>query len=73
MPQLKKVVLVVGDRLIYADTYEQALARVERRWRAPASGGSAKRNERAGINRDNHHAGRRRSPRREHSKSLAAL
>ncbi|HYM06903.1 MAG TPA: UPF0182 family protein [Terriglobales bacterium] len=26
MPQLKKVVLVVGDRLIYTDTYEQALA-----------------------------------------------
>jgi uncharacterized protein len=28
MPQLKKVVLVVGDRLIYADTYEQALAQL---------------------------------------------
>jgi len=26
MPQLKKVVLAVGNRLIYADTYEQALA-----------------------------------------------
>jgi uncharacterized membrane protein (UPF0182 family) len=26
MPQLKKVVLFVGDRLIYTDTYEQALA-----------------------------------------------
>jgi uncharacterized membrane protein (UPF0182 family) len=26
MPQLKKVVLVVGERLIYADTYDQALA-----------------------------------------------
>jgi uncharacterized membrane protein (UPF0182 family) len=25
MPQLKKVVLAVGNRLIYADTYEQAL------------------------------------------------
>ena len=25
MPQLKKVVLAVGDRLVYADTYEQAL------------------------------------------------
>jgi len=25
MPQLKKVVLAVGSRLIYADTYEQAL------------------------------------------------
>jgi uncharacterized membrane protein (UPF0182 family) len=25
MPQLKKVVLVIGDRLIYTDTYEQAL------------------------------------------------
>jgi hypothetical protein len=26
MPQLKKVVLAVGNRLIYADTYEQALS-----------------------------------------------
>src|SRR5581483_3126346 len=28
MPQLKKVVLAVGDRLIYTDTYEQALAQL---------------------------------------------
>ena len=28
MPQLKKVVLAAGDRLIYADTYEQALAQL---------------------------------------------
>ncbi len=28
MPQLKKVVLVVGDRLIYTDTYDQALAQL---------------------------------------------
>ena len=33
MPQLKKVVLAAGDRLVYADTYEQALAQL-------ASGGS---------------------------------
>jgi uncharacterized membrane protein (UPF0182 family) len=26
MPQLKKVVLAVGNRLIYEDTYEQALS-----------------------------------------------
>jgi hypothetical protein len=26
MPQLKKVVLAIGDRLIYRDTFEQALA-----------------------------------------------
>src|ERR1041385_6903009 len=26
MPQLKKVVLAAGSRLVYADTYEQALA-----------------------------------------------
>jgi hypothetical protein len=26
MPQLKKVVLAMGDRLIYRDTFEQALA-----------------------------------------------
>jgi hypothetical protein len=28
MPQLKKVVLAVGNRLIYADTYDEALARL---------------------------------------------
>jgi uncharacterized membrane protein (UPF0182 family) len=28
MPQLKKVVLAVGDRLIYTDTYDQALAQL---------------------------------------------
>jgi hypothetical protein len=28
MPQLKKVVLAVGNRLIYEDTYEQALAKL---------------------------------------------
>jgi uncharacterized membrane protein (UPF0182 family) len=28
MPQLKKVVLAVGNRMIYEDTYEQALARL---------------------------------------------
>jgi uncharacterized membrane protein (UPF0182 family) len=28
MPQLKKVVLAVGSRLIYADTYEEALAQL---------------------------------------------
>jgi uncharacterized membrane protein (UPF0182 family) len=28
MPQLKKVVLVVGSQLIYADTYEQALTQL---------------------------------------------
>jgi uncharacterized membrane protein (UPF0182 family) len=28
MPQLKKVVLAVGDRMIYADTYDQALAQL---------------------------------------------
>ena len=34
MPQLKKIVLAVGNRLVYADTYEQALAQL-------ASGGGA--------------------------------
>jgi uncharacterized protein len=29
MPQLKKIALVVGNTLIYADTYEQALAELE--------------------------------------------
>jgi len=28
MPQMKKIVLVVGNRLIYSDTYEQALAQL---------------------------------------------
>src|SRR5207302_10046475 len=28
MPQLKKIVLAVGNRLIYADSYEQALAQL---------------------------------------------
>ena len=28
MPQLKKVVLAVGNRLIYADTYDEALAQL---------------------------------------------
>jgi uncharacterized membrane protein (UPF0182 family) len=28
MPQLKKVVLAVGNRLIYADTYDQALTQL---------------------------------------------
>jgi uncharacterized membrane protein (UPF0182 family) len=28
MPQLKKIVLVVGERLIYADNYDQALAQL---------------------------------------------
>ncbi len=36
MPQLKKVVLVVGERLIYADTYEQALAELSGGGRLPA-------------------------------------
>jgi uncharacterized protein len=35
MPQLKKVVLAVGNRLIYADTYEQALSQLS------GAGGSA--------------------------------
>jgi uncharacterized membrane protein (UPF0182 family) len=34
MPQLKKVVLAIGNRLIYADTYDQALALVS----TPGSG-----------------------------------
>jgi uncharacterized membrane protein (UPF0182 family) len=28
MPQLKKVVLAVGNRLIYTDTYDQAIAQL---------------------------------------------
>jgi uncharacterized protein len=36
MPQLKKVVLVVGNRLIYSDTYDEALAELAGGARAPA-------------------------------------
>lgn len=35
MPQLKKVVLATGNRLIYTDTYEQALAQLAGGARAP--------------------------------------
>ena len=38
MPQLKKVVLIMGDQLAYADTYEGALAELSR----PALGAPAK-------------------------------
>src|SRR5262249_44385497 len=37
MPQLKKVVLATGNRLIYADTYEQALAQLAGSQPAPAT------------------------------------
>ena len=46
MPQLKKVVLAVGNRLIYADTYDEALAQLAggnradaqaRKWNCPAA------------------------------------
>src|SRR5207248_8473262 len=36
MPQLKKVVLAEGNTLIYADTYEQALAQLSGGIRQPA-------------------------------------
>ena len=36
MPQLKKVVLAVGNRLIYADTYEEALAQLSGAAAGPA-------------------------------------
>ena len=50
MPQLKKVVLAVGNRLIYADTYEQAVAQlssgaqqlVQQATAAPPSAGNAR-------------------------------
>jgi uncharacterized membrane protein (UPF0182 family) len=37
MPQLKKVVLAVGNRLIYADSYDQALTMLGNAEAAPAS------------------------------------
>jgi hypothetical protein len=36
MPQLKKVVLAVGNRLIYADTYEEGIAQLSGGSAAPA-------------------------------------
>ena len=36
MPQMKKVVLAEGNRLIYADTYDQALAQLSGTARAAA-------------------------------------
>jgi uncharacterized membrane protein (UPF0182 family) len=36
MPQLKKIALVVGNTLVYADTYEQALAQLEATLRGQA-------------------------------------
>jgi hypothetical protein len=48
MPQLKKIVLAVGSRLIYADTYDDALAQLSggaqqliRQATAPAAAGAA--------------------------------
>ena len=41
MPQLKKVVLAEGNTLIYADTYEQALAQLSGAARAVAQAGSS--------------------------------
>ena len=43
MPQLRKVALAMGNTLIYADTYEQALADLEavQRGKAPAATGAA--------------------------------
>jgi hypothetical protein len=45
MPQLKKVALAVGNSLVYADTYEQALANLAalQAGQAPAAGASANR------------------------------
>jgi uncharacterized protein len=37
MPQLKKVVLAVGNRLVYADSYDEALARLGAGGPAPAA------------------------------------
>jgi uncharacterized membrane protein (UPF0182 family) len=44
MPQLKKVALVMGNTLVYADTYEQALAQLDGEQKgvaAPAQQGAA--------------------------------
>jgi hypothetical protein len=40
MPQLKKVVLAVGNRLIYADTYDAALAQLAGSNPLPVSSGN---------------------------------
>ena len=43
MPQLKKVVLAVGNRLVYADTYEEALAQLAGTSPPPAAAPHAQR------------------------------
>jgi uncharacterized membrane protein (UPF0182 family) len=40
MPQLKKVVLAMGDRLIYRDTFDQALADLTREAAPPVVAGA---------------------------------
>jgi uncharacterized membrane protein (UPF0182 family) len=40
MPQLKKVVLAVGNRLIYTDTYDQALAQLAAGWKQGGEAGA---------------------------------
>ena len=59
MPQLKKVVLAMGNHLIYADTYEQALAQIN--GVSGASRGGNYRSGRSGCNK----GGRASSPDRE--------
>jgi uncharacterized membrane protein (UPF0182 family) len=40
MPQLKKLVLAMGDRLIYRDTFDQALADLTRQAPPPVVAGA---------------------------------
>ncbi len=40
MPQLKKVVLAVGNRLIYTDTYDEALAQLAAGWKPAGAPGA---------------------------------
>jgi hypothetical protein len=49
MPQLRKVVLAEGNSLIYADTYEQALAQLSGNARAVAQAAVAETSQPAGT------------------------
>ena len=71
MPQLKKVVLAVGNPLIYADTYEQALAQLSGNARAAAQRRS-RRPSRPRRPRRRSRQWKRRSP-GEHPRSPAAV
>ena len=74
MPQLRKVVLAEGNTLIYADTYEEALAQLSGNGRAAAEVGSgADRRPTPGSPLPRHRAAPIGPAHGEHSRAFAAL